>query len=313
MQRIDLHGQPLDLPLTLSCGQAFRWRMLQGGVWRGVVRDKLVELAKDGDTLLWRTYPSHDRALVEDYLRLSDGVTAIYAELSALDPHLAELTSRFHGIRLLRQDPAETLLSFVCSAANSIPRITAAIEALSTLYGNLVCEMPPTEGDQEGAPQDGPAGSVCYYTFPIIERLAEADSEALFQTESLGFRGPNLKMVARQVVERGEGWLMSLRQESYAEARNQLLTLRGVGAKIADCVCLFSLDKDEAVPVDTHVKQLAQRLWMPGVKTKSITDALYRRITSAFAERYGGLAGWAQQFLYYEDLLRTRELGRGLG
>ncbi len=297
MQKLDLHGQPLELFLTLNCGQAFRWRMLDGGVWRGVVRDRLMELAIEGSDLLWRTYPTHDQALVEDYLRLGDDVSAIYRELSDHDPHLAELVRRFHGIRLLRQDPAETLLSFVCSAANSIPRISAAIEALSMQYGDLVCE-------REGS---------CYYTFPVIERLAEADPEVLFRTQSLGFRGPNLRLVAQQVLDRGEGWLASLRQASYPEARAGLMSLRGVGAKIADCVCLFALDKDEAVPVDTHVRQLAQRLWMPELTTKTITDAVYRRIIAAFAERYGGLAGWAQQFLYYEDLLRTRELGRGLG
>lgn len=296
MERLGLDGQPLDLELTLNCGQAFRWRAIGDGVWRGVVRDKLIELAMDGDDLLWRTYPTHDRALVEDYLRLHDDVTSIYADLSSRDPHLGRLIGRFHGIRLLRQDPTETVLSFVCSAANSIPRIMAAIEALSMLYGDLVCE-------HEGT---------CYYTFPVISRLAEADPDALFSTESLGFRGPNLKSVARQVIERGEDWLTSLRSVSYPEARAQLMLLRGVGMKIADCVCLFSLDKDEAVPVDTHVRQLAQRLWMPELTTKTITDSVYRRVTQAFAERYGPLAGWAQQFLYYEDLLRTRELGRGL-
>lgn len=296
MHRLDLRGQPLNLELTLACGQAFRWRMTPGGAWRGVVRDKLMELAIEGGDLLWRTYPADDRALVGDYLRLADDVDAIYAALSAADPHLAGLVERFHGIRLLRQDPTETLLSFICSAANSIPRIMASIEALAGLYGDLVCE-------NEG---------LCYHAFPLIERLAAADPDALAQTESLGFRGPNLKTVARQILDRGEGWLVSLRSVSYIEARTELLSLRGVGAKIADCVCLFSLDKDESVPVDTHVKQLAQRLWMPDLVTKSITDAAYRRIVAAFAERYGKLSGWAQQFLYYEDLLRTRALGRGL-
>ena len=81
MERIDLNGQPLNLDLTLACGQAFRWRKRDDGIWRGVVSDKLVELLVDGDALFWRTYPSHDKALVEDYLRLSDDVNAILAEL----------------------------------------------------------------------------------------------------------------------------------------------------------------------------------------------------------------------------------------
>ena len=114
-------------------------------------------------------------------------------------------------------------------------------------------------------------------------------------------------------MERGPDWLISLRGVPYSQAKSELLKIKGVGEKIADCVCFFSLDKDEAVPVDTHVRQLAHRLFMPEMKAKSITSAVYRRITEVFAERYGPLAGWAQEFLFYEDLLRTRALGRGLG
>lgn len=293
MKKLDLQAQPLDLDLTLNCGQAFRWRRLASGSWRGVVRDKLIELSVQDGALLWRTYPERDEALLRDYLRLADDVNAIYARLARTDQHLAGLIDRFHGLRLLRQDPAETLLSFVCSAANSIPRISAAIETLGMLYGDLVCE-------HEGS---------CYCTFPRIARLADADPIALAETESLEFRGTNLKLVAEQLLERGEEWLISLRRVPNEQARTELLAIKGVGRKIADCVCLFSLDKDEAVPVDTHVRQLAQRLWAPELAGKSLTGALYRRVVDAFAERYGPLAGWAQQFLFYEDLLLGRAKG----
>ena len=294
MEAIDLNNQPLDLDSTLGCGQAFRWRKLPNGIWSGVVRDKLVELAVEDGKLLWRTYPDGDRALVEDYIRLSDDVNAIYARLSTEDPHLARQIERFHGLRLLRQDPTETLLSFICSAANSIPRIMTAIEAMSLNYGELVCE------------KDGE----CYHAFPSPESLVLTQPGELDRVASLGFRGANLKAVAQQVLDRGEGWLMSLREMSYWHAKAQLLEIRGVGAKIADCVCLFSLNKDEAVPVDTHVRQLAARLFLPDLQAKTITDLVYRRIIEAFGKRFGSYAGWAQQFLYYEDLLRTREAKR---
>lgn len=290
MNTLHLNGQPLNLDFTLACGQAFRWRKLEDGVWSGVVRDKLMELKVDNGSLLWRTYPEQGLALVEDYLRLGDDVNDIYSTLSESDSYLAEQIQRFYGLRLLRQDPYETLLSFICSAANSIPRIMRAIESLSAKYGELVCE------------KDG----LCYYAFPDVDRFAYADKQDLEQTESLHFRGSNLKTVAQQILDRGEGWLADLRRVSYSEAKSELLTIRGVGAKIADCVCLFSLDKDEAVPVDTHVKQLAQRLFLPEITAKSITDAVYRRVVNAFEERYGQYAGWAQQFLYYDDLLRSR-------
>ncbi|MDH7601433.1 MAG: DNA glycosylase [Armatimonadota bacterium] len=286
----DLRGQPLNLDITFTCGQAFRWRKLDNQVWRGVVRGKVLDLYVECGQLFWRTLPDEDEMLVRDYLRLDDDVESIYRHLSAADEYMAGLIRRFYGLRLLRQEPTETLLSFVCSAVNSIPRISAAIEALSLRYGDLVCEQ---------------AGS-CYYSFPSVEKLAAMPADALSDAGSLGFRGRNLQLVARQLLERGENWLDSLRSRPYIEARQELMSLRGVGRKIADCVCLFALDKDEAVPVDTHVKQLANRLWGLDFEGRALTDRLYARIMAVFAERYGSLAGWAQQFLYYEDLLRSR-------
>jgi len=290
LDSIDLKGQPLDLDLTLGCGQAFRWRKREDGVWYGVVRDRLIELQVEGNLVYWRTYPDGGRELIVDYLRLTDDVNAANRWLSERDPHIAQLVERFHGMRLLRQDPTEALLSFVCSAANSIPRISAAIEVLASLYGELVCEK----------------RGVCYYAFPKPERLAALEPGVLNVQGSLGFRGENLRMVAQQIVDQSEGWLLGLRNVPYACAHAELVAVRGVGPKIADCVCLFSLDKDEAVPVDTHVRQLAHRLFLPDLKAKSITNAVYRRVVDAFRERYGELAGWAQQYLFYEDLLRSR-------
>ncbi|NLN76328.1 MAG: 8-oxoguanine DNA glycosylase [Armatimonadetes bacterium] len=286
MQTISLDGQPLDLDTTLSCGQAFRWRRREDGLWQGVIGDRFVELGVKGDTLSYRTFPDGGDELVRDYLRLSDDVKYIYAYLQNRDRRLAAQIQRFYGLRLLRQPPNETLISFMCSAANNISRISNSIEALARHYGKLICE------------RDG----VCYYAFPSCERLAEADD--ISRLCSLGFRGENIKNAARAILERGEDWLIDLRGQPYDEAREQLMSLNGVGAKIADCVCLFALDKDEAAPVDTHVRQLAQRLFLPGLNTKSMTDGVYRAIVKAFRDRYDGLAGWAQQFLYYEDLLR---------
>lgn len=290
VDKIDLRGQPLDLRMTLACGQAFRWREREDGVWQGVVRDRLIELKVADGILHWRTHPDGGQALVENYLRLSDDVNSIYAKLSDRDPLLAGAISRFHGLRLLRQDPTETLFSFLCSAANSIPRICRAIEELARRYGEMVCEK----------------DAVCYYAFPTAERLASTDPVLLNRHASLGFRGAHIANAARQVCEHGEGWIETLRALPYACAREQLLWIHGVGRKIADCVCLFALDKDEAVPVDTHIKRIAQRLFFPEESARSLTDGIYQRIVEAFKERYGELAGWAQQFLYYEDLLCSR-------
>ncbi|MGQ9454400.1 MAG: DNA glycosylase [Armatimonadota bacterium] len=290
-EAFDLYGQPLNLDLTFSCGQAFRWRKLQNGFWRGVVRDKLVELATQNGLLVWRTFPEKCEDLVRNYLRLDDDVNAIYSQLASSDRRLADLIGRFYGLRLLKQDPEEALISFVCSVVSNIPRISATIEAVASQFGDLVCE------------RDG----LCYYAFPSIKRLAQMEHRDLSSIKSMGFRSRSVASVARQVVERGEDWLNSLAGLSYEEARYSLMSIVGVGRKIADCTCLFALGKDEAVPVDTHVRQIARRLWGLGLNTSSLTKGLYECIACAFRERYGMWAGWAQQFLFYEDLLRTKD------
>ena len=288
---LDIPHSLLNLDYTLPSGQAFRWRKSPDGWWTGVVGDSVVRIRAITEGFEWKTYPPFDDpSLLRDYFRLDDDVESVYARISAADEHVSGLIGRFAGLRLLRQDPTETLLSFVCSAANSIPRISAAIEALSLRYGKRIASLDCRD---------------CH-AFPSAQALADAAESDLQSAAGLGFRGLALKNVARQLVERPPGWLLSLRTLPYERAAEELLTIRGVGRKIADCVCLFALDKDEAVPVDTHVRQLATRLYLPDVKTRTVTPALYDRIGALFREKFGRYAGWAQQFLYYEDLLRGR-------
>jgi N-glycosylase/DNA lyase len=292
-QILDIPHSDLSLDDTLPSGQAFRWKKSGDGWWTGVVRGSVIRVRRAKQGFEWQTYPTPDNlALVHDYFRLDDDIGQIHASLGSSDQHLVAVMSRFRGLRMLRQDPNETLLSFICSAANSIPRISKAIEELSANCGESLVTV------------DG----ISYHAFPTTEALAEADPRVLEKTAGLGFRGPSIKSVAQQLLERPTGWLASLREQPYETARAELVTIRGVGLKIADCVCLFSLDKDMAVPVDTHVRQLAARLYMPDLRTKTITPSAYDRIAGFFRERFGDYAGWAQQFLFYEDLLRSRRV-----
>jgi N-glycosylase/DNA lyase len=166
-----------------------------------------------------------------------------------------------------------------------------AIEALSERYGRFIAEV----------------GGRAHHAFPEPEAFLAANPDDLAGMGSLAWRGPNIAMVAKQILERPPGWLDSLRTADYPEAKKELMALRGIGAKIADCVCLFALDKDRAVPVDTHIRQVAERYYMPEIKLKTITPAAYERISTAFFEKFGVWAGWAQEFLFYEDLQRTRK------
>jgi N-glycosylase/DNA lyase len=290
--RLDTPHEELNLEHCLMSGQAFRWRAAHDGWWRGVVRDSLVGIRRAREGLECFTLPEPGREeLVREFFRLDADIRGIYASLSGADEHLARLIERFRGLRLLRQVPEEALLSFCCSAANSIPRIMTAVEELSRKYGRHLVSWHGQD----------------FHAFPAATDFLRVDVKELADTAGLGFRGENLACVAGQILEKPPGWLEELRAVPYEQANRELVAFRCIGRKIADCVCLFALDKDEAVPVDTHVRQLAARFWFSDMKAKTVTPAVYDRVVAAFHERYGGLAGWAQQFLFYEDVLLSRE------
>jgi N-glycosylase/DNA lyase len=271
---------------TLASGQCFRWKRRADGWWVGVVGRTVVGIRQDGDTFQWWTHPhAGDEALIRDYFRLDVDLGDIVRRISEADPEAGEAARRWCGVRLLRQDPEECILSFVCSTANSVPRIAFSIDRLSMHFGEPLALI----------------GGETFYIFPTSCVLAQADPAHVTRISSLGFRGPNLVRVARQLVERGPGWALSLRALPYEQAHRALTGMQGIGAKIADCVCLFSLDKTEAVPVDTHVWQIARSLYFPHwADRKSLTGAAYNMVAGLFRHKFGELAGYAQNFLFYD-------------
>ena len=289
---------PADFSLddTLASGQAFRWRRDAAGWWTGVLRGWVIRLRQDGARCTYTAAgPGDAWAVLRDFLQLDTDLGAIKRELLARDPALAGPIGRAPGLRLLRQDPEECLLSFVCSTANSVPRIALGIARLSRLLGAPLAVNAA----------DGP-----YHAFPGVAALAAADPAQIAAHTGLGYRAARLVRVARQVAARPPGWLVSLRTRPYAEAHAALCALDGVGAKIADCVCVFSLDHTAAVPVDTHIRQVAQTLgYLPApapalparrAASAGLTAAAYRRVGDEFRRRYGPLAGYAQNWLFYD-------------
>ena len=294
---LQVSPEELGLTHTLTPGQSFRWKTDGRGRWTGVVRRRVVRIWREESEIRYEVFPGGaDDAFINDYFRLDVKLARLYPHFIQADGRIVQAIERFKGLRVLRQEPEETLLSYICSAANTVPRISAAVEALSHHYG------------ERGATVDGHD----YYSFPTAEALADADPDDLANLCGLGFRGVNLNSVARQLVDRPVGWLDSLRQASYEEARADLLGIRGVGLKIADCVLLFSLDKDQAFPVDVHIHRVAVRHYMPELQGKTLTPAVYQRIVDYFQGTFGSYAGWAQEYLFYDDLLRRRPTERVL-
>ncbi|HYQ96529.1 MAG TPA: DNA glycosylase, partial [Candidatus Eisenbacteria bacterium] len=224
---------PIDLDLTFSCGQAFRWvRGAEG--WRGIVGRAEVSVP-----FLPPSGPSPPSGLSvsiagEDpgreglvrYLRLDEDpmVHLEHAEELRALPGILPL----FGLRLLRQDPWETVASFICSAAANILKISRCVEAVAARWGE------PIAGSSRRA-------------FPLAHTVAGA-LESDLRASGLGFRAPYLLETARIVASAGWSW-DALRHASYEEARGRLCELPGVGPKIADCTLLFGLGRLEAYPV----------------------------------------------------------------
>ncbi len=294
----------LHLEHTLICGQAFRWKQDKEGWWSCLLpitnapvsgpRHRLIRIWQDREQVIYQTFPQHGgTAHMRDYFRLDVNLPALANEFVAHDTHIADALHLFPGLRVLRQDPEECLFSFLCTPAAPLYRIRGGIAAICRAYG-------------DPAPQGEVAG-VLHYGFPPAHRLAEASLPQM-QKFGLGFRAKNIREAARQVMANGGAdWLFGLRDLPYPDAKAALMTLPGVGDKIADCVCLFSLDKDDAIPVDTHIRQIAQRRYLTtpgnlGSATKTFTRKAYAQIGDVLRERFGPMAGWAQQYLFYHDL-----------
>lgn len=253
---------PLDLDLTLGCGQAHRWRK-EGDAWKGVIGDRMVTLRQGEGGVYFDNVPPSRLAA---YLRIDDPVEAIYEDISTADPLLDRLVQRYRGLRLLRQDPWECLATYLLATNANVARIGSMVE-------NVCREM----GDEiEGG-----------HAFPRPEQIAAADGR--LEDCRLGYRCERLRTLAKR-VDQGEICIEGLRHLGYEECIEELKGIEGVGDKVADCVALFSMDHLEAFPVDARIKRCLNEVY--GV------EGTYRRLAGFGRSRFGDGAGYAQEFLF---------------
>lgn len=258
--------------------------------------NKIWNLCQNNDELLYKTLPYTDddtaKQLLQSYFQLEVNLQDLYIQWSKADPHFAKIANRYPGVRVLRQDPNENLFSFLCSTNNNITRISSMVNNLCMLFGEVIQEV------------DGNA----YYSFPTTEALASPVVQQILQQHKFGYRAGFISRTAQLIfTTKRQSWLHDLRKKPYTEARQQLLTLPGVGRKVADCVCLMSLDKTEAVPVDTHIFQLVKKLYLPHLHVrKSLSDQVYHSIGNHLQETFGHYAGWAHSVLFASDLTKFK-------
>ena len=251
--------QAFNLELSLDCGQAFRWEKDEEGRMCGVISGRVFRLRQEGGTL----FCNCDRDTFEGVLRRYLDFDRDYASLVTAfseDRYLKSATEQYNGIRILRQEPWETLCSFIISQNNNIPRIKGIISRLCQSFGDEI--------------EDG------YFSFPDAERLCALEPEELSPLRA-GFRAKYIIDAARKVCS-GEVDLKRIDEEEIDFGREELIKIKGVGKKVAECTLLYGFGKYEAFPVDVWVKKILAELYPNGLP-----------------ECIKGAEGIAQQYLFH--------------
>lgn len=281
---------PLNVDTTLCCGQIFRWRK-EGEWWYGIVKNNVFKLRQIGDQL---EFENIDEKLLSRYLRLSDDLPRIYAQIDK-DRNMHKTIKEFKGLRIVNQDPWECLISYICATYKNIRAIELMLTNLTKRFGK------PISFEQK-----------TFYTFPTIETLAETKIADLAKC-GLGYRAKYVSKTAKQVLETGIN-LQLLKKEDYNTAKKHLLELPGVGPKVADCILLFSLEKTEAFPIDVWVKRILLKYYSKHLSTQiveklchrdSLTPSEYKKLNSFGREYFGKYAGYAQEYLYHYERSKT--------
>ena len=280
-------NQPFDLVSSLESGQAHRWAYPKDGDdgwYTGVVRGNLVRIRQTDDRVEFRCGPSDEAAFaprLAEYFRFDDDISKIYDVINQ-DERVAAMVRRYPGLRVLRTEPWECLVAFICSATSNIPRIHQNMESISGAFGSPVSLNGWTR-----------------HTFPTPADLAEA-GETELRRLGLGFRAPYVHLASVAVLE-GRLDLDALIEMPYPEAKAALMERRGIGSKIADCIAVFSLEKLEAFPIDVWVRRALGEWYFPEQKTPP------DRVLLEWAqERFGRYGGYAQQYLFHGRRLRDK-------
>ena len=281
-----------DLAASVHSGQSHRWRRDgEGAEWHwGIVYDNLVKIRskRPGPSeAAWLEFSpaiSNGRDVapqIERFFRLDDDVESIHADISR-DPRVAEMVDLYPGLRLLRVDPWECMISFICSANSNLARIHANVESIAEAYGRRLVV-------------DGHVR----FTLPAPWELAEVGERRL-RDLGLGFRAPYVASAAAAVAG-GALELEALRRMAYSEAQERLMELPGIGPKIADCILLHSLDQLEAFPVDVWVRRALREWYFDGRKSPPDSEM------AAWARDYfGRWAGYAELYLFHGRRLMGR-------
>ncbi|MBO3445951.1 DNA glycosylase [Clostridium sp. CCUG 7971] len=272
-----------DSKHIFECGQCFRWHKEDNGSYTGVAKGKVINVLRENDKIYLNNTNLEDfNNIWYNYFDLGTNYTDIKNTLKNMDEYLDKACDFGWGIRILRQDGWEMLISFIISSNNRIPMIQKAIENLSRNFGKYI-------GNYNGKD---------YYAFPTPEELNKATVEEIRACQT-GFRDKYIKSTTERVVENNEN-VSKYSSLSTDECIKELTKFNGVGPKVADCIALFGMTKIDTFPVDVWVKRVMQEFYVE-------EDMSLPKIRKYAIDKFKDLSGYAQQYLFYY----ARELGIG--
>ncbi|MGI0006626.1 MAG: DNA-3-methyladenine glycosylase family protein [Nitrosotalea sp.] len=264
----------INIETTINSGQVFLWNKIEDQ-WVGV----------DGqDLLILKQSPFSTRSSsgnIDNFLRSDDNLKKILAEISR-DKIVGKAVKHSPGLRLVRQDPFQCYISFICSSNSTIQNIKSMLENLCKKFGTKQ-----------------KFGGYVFSTFPKAETLADASMKDLIDCK-LGFRAKYVKAAA-QAVNSDKIDFEELRKADYYTTKESLKKILGIGNKVADCIALFSLDKMEAFPIDTWTQRILLKYYkkfFDNITEKPVTEKKYEKLHEEIVEYFGPHAGYSQQFLF---------------
>ncbi len=269
-----------ELKDIFECGQCFRWNKQDDESYTGIFKNNVINVKKDKNKVIFKGICENEiEQTVQDYFDLKRDYKKIKQKLSNIDENMQKSIQYGEGIRILNQDLWETIISFIISANNNLPRIKGIIEKLSKKYGNEI-----TWNNQK------------YYTFPTPKQLENVKIEE-YRALGLGFRDIRLYETTKMILTNKVNLEKLKQNKNTLEVREELLTLSGVGPKVADCILLFSeLKRFEVFPIDVWVRRVMNELYIKNEDEKKVNKKQIEKLAN---EKFGNLAGIAQQYLFY--------------
>ena len=274
------NANSFELKDIFDCGQCFRWNEQEDKSYTGIFKNNVLNVSKIGNDIIFEGMCDGEiEEIVKQYFDLNRDYEKIKETLSKIDQNMKTSIEYGKGIRILNQDLWETIISFIISANNNIPRIKGIIERLSKTYGQEI------QWNEEK-----------YYTFPTAEELKDVTVED-YRNLGTGFRDIRLYETVHMILDKKVDLEEMQNNPNTLEVREQLLTLSGVGPKVADCILLFStLKRFEVFPIDVWVRRVMNELY---IKNEDETKVNKKEIEKLAHDKFGNLAGIAQQYLFY--------------